>query len=58
MVPNQRREMSRLWFGVEAGQIEQIKVYEKGNQAAMEYWGSVAERGVIEIQTKEKRQIK
>ena len=37
------------------GKIEQIKVYEKGNQAAMEYWGSVAERGVIEIQTKEKK---
>lgn len=49
-----KQEMSRL-FGVEAGQIEQIKVYEKGNQAAMEYWGSVAERGVIEIQTKEKK---
>ena len=35
MVPNQRRDISRLWFGVEAGQIEQIKVYEKGNQAAI-----------------------
>jgi hypothetical protein len=49
-----KKEISRL-FGVKAGKIEQIKVYEKGNQAAMEYWGSVAERGVIEIQTKEKK---
>lgn len=46
-----KQEMSSL-FGVEAGQIEMIKVYEKGDQSATEMWGAVAERGVIEIQTK------
>lgn len=45
--------MARL-FGVDANQIESIKVYEKGTKETMEWWGTVGERGVIEIQTKGK----
>lgn len=48
-----KQEMARL-FGVDANQIESIRVYEKGTKETMEWWGAVGERGVIEIQTKGK----
>lgn len=53
-----KQEMSRL-FGVEAGQIESVKVYEKYAQTTIDWFGSDGEkRGAIEIQTKGKEQDK
>lgn len=53
-----KQEMSRL-FGVEAGQIESVKVYEKDAQTTIDWCGpDGGKRGAIEIQTKGKEQDK